>query len=214
MAEKSTFVKIDRNMVSWRWFQTPNTAHLFLYLVIRANIKDGAFKKITVKRGQLVTSLQHLANETGLTVSQVRTALEHLILTGEIAEDTTHGYRLITLLNYDKYQTASQADSQANRRQIASSVADESHQSKNTRRERIKEDIYIPPAAEEVEAYAQAEGLQLDAQAFLDYNASRGWKGITDWRPLVRRWAQRTAQADTQETDSFGRPIRKEFEDA
>lgn len=214
MAEKSTFVKIDRNMVSWRWFQTPNTAHLFLYLVIRANIKPAAFRTITVQRGQLVTSLPHLARDTGLTIQQVRTALKHLISTGEITDRTSHGYRLITLLNYDKYQTVQQANQQEINRKSTDNPTADQHQSKNTRRERIKEDIYIPPAAEEVEAYAQAEGLQLDAQAFLDYNASRGWKGITDWRPLVRRWAQRTAQADTQETDSFGRPIRKEFEDA
>lgn len=214
MAEKSTFVKIDRNMVSWRWFQTPATAHLWLYLVIRANIKPAAFRTITVQRGQLVTSLQHLANDTGLTIQQVRTALKHLISTGEITDRASHGYRLITLLNYDKYQTVQQANQQVINRKSTDNPTADQHQSKNTRRERIKEDIYIPPAAEEVEAYAQAEGLQLDAQAFLDYNASRGWKGITDWRPLVRRWAQRTAQADTQETDSFGRPIRKEFEDA
>lgn len=229
MAEKSTFVKIDRNMVSWRWFQTPNTAHLFLYLVIRANIKDGAFKKITVKRGQLVTSLPHLSRDTGLTIRQVRTALEHLISTGEIAEETGHGYRLITLLNYDRYQAQRQEERQANDRQTTDDLTDERHRSKNIRRERIKEEKNVcvdtrPPARPEVTAYFAGLGRsEEDAGKFYAYNEARGWRigraPIADWQSVADLWIgsapdTSTARVPNEETDAFGHPIRKEFEDA
>jgi hypothetical protein len=72
--------------------------------MIIANIKDQPFENITVKRGQVITSLASLSSQTGLTMNQVRTALQHLISTKEITSKTTTKYTIITIKNYDEYQ--------------------------------------------------------------------------------------------------------------
>jgi hypothetical protein len=65
---------------------------------------DGRFEGREVKRGQLVTSLPKLSVQTKLTIQQVRTALKHLVSTGEITDSGTSQYRVITVVKYDQYQ--------------------------------------------------------------------------------------------------------------
>lgn len=104
MAEHSTFIKLDRNIMRWRWYKNGPAMRLFIHLLLRANVKDGEFENIPVKRGQLVTSLSHLSSETGLSIQQTRTALEHLKSTNEVTQSPNNRYTLITLTNYDAYQ--------------------------------------------------------------------------------------------------------------
>ena len=98
------FVKISRKMISWGWFKDVNTAHLFLYCLMRANYQDAEWKGIKLKRGSFVTSLKHLSEETGLTLQQTRTALEHLISTKEITKQSNAKNTVIIVNNYEKYQ--------------------------------------------------------------------------------------------------------------
>lgn len=98
------WVKISRKMLSWRWFSTPETAHLFLYMIIAASIETSDWKDITVPRGSFVSSIRKLSAETGLTEKQVRVALEHLKKTGEVAQSAYPKYSLFTVINYNRYQ--------------------------------------------------------------------------------------------------------------
>lgn len=112
MADTSTFIKIDRNIVKWRWYKDASTLRLFLHLIINANITDCDFEEITVHRGQLVTSYPHLANDLGISIKQIRTALNHLKTTGEVAVSSCSKYSVITVLNYNKYQEKGQTKGQ------------------------------------------------------------------------------------------------------
>ena len=104
MADKSTFIKIDRNIVNWRWFQNSKILSVFIWLLIKANIKEGHFEKDIVHRGSLVTSNAHIAEGCGLTISNVRTALADLESTGEISRNIRNHYQLITINKYESYQ--------------------------------------------------------------------------------------------------------------
>lgn len=72
-----------------------------------ANYEDVYSKKlgITVKRGQLVTSVKKTAEETGLKIHNVRLAHKHLNKTGEITIKPTSQYSIITVNNYDHFQS-------------------------------------------------------------------------------------------------------------
>lgn len=113
MAKSSNkdFIKINRKILYWEWYTDVPAKTLFFHCLIKANWKDGKFQGKTIRRGQFVTSLSHLAFETGLTVKQVRLALEKLQETGEIRAKSEHRkYSVITVLNYDKYQTQGQTE--------------------------------------------------------------------------------------------------------
>ena len=98
------FILLYRQITEWEWYQNPNTFRVFLHILLKANFADSRFEGREVKRGQLVTSLPKLSVQTKLTIQQVRTALKHLVSTGEITDEGTSQYRLITVVKYDQYQ--------------------------------------------------------------------------------------------------------------
>lgn len=99
------YVKISRKILEWEWYTDINTKVLFLHILLKANWKDGRFQGTEIPRGSFVTSQQNLAMETGLTVKNVRTALKHLENTGEVAVNRHPKFSVITIKNYDKYQS-------------------------------------------------------------------------------------------------------------
>ena len=101
---ESEFIKIYRRMLKWEWYTDVNTKVLFLHCLLKANWKDGSWHGVLYKRGQFITSLPTLADEAGLTIKQVRTALSHLKRTGEVADKTYSKFRIITVLSYDSFQ--------------------------------------------------------------------------------------------------------------
>lgn len=148
MADKTTFIKIDRNIINWRWFQSPKILSVFLWLLIKANIKEGHFKHDAISRGSLATSNAHIAEGCGITISNVRTALSNLEETGEIKRESRNHYQIITIVNYDSYQldrsksieqiaTNLDSNSQATRKQIA--TIKEYKNIKNGKKEKNKE---------------------------------------------------------------------------
>lgn len=125
MVDKKAFIKLNRDMVNWEWYQDTNVKSVFIHCLFKANYKDMKWKGIEVKRGQFISSYQHLANETGLSVKKVRVAIEKLIMTNNLAKSSTSKYTVFTVINYslyqDKGQTNRQADGQTNGKQRATS---------------------------------------------------------------------------------------------
>ena len=176
------FVKIYRKLINWGWYTDVCTCKLFLHCLLRANWKPGLWQGIHYDKGEFITSIPSLAEESGLTVSQTRTALKHLISTGEIGSrltDTVTGKkltknRIITVKNWDAYQS----NDRQNDRQIAGNVTDKRQASDRqvTADIRIKEyqerkEIKEKPAAlssskdEEFEEFARIQNERMARQA-------------------------------------------------
>ncbi len=118
LSNSNSWVKIYRKFLQWEWYDDINTKVVFLHILLKANYKDKKWHGILIKRGSFITSLNTLFCElntnpktnrlkkTGIiTKMNIRTALKHLILTQEITQQTTSNYTLITVNNYDAYQT-------------------------------------------------------------------------------------------------------------
>lgn len=134
MQQLNGFIKVHRQMVQWGWYKDPVVKVLFLHFLLTANFKDMEWMGRTIKSGQLVTSNNHLAEDLGLSVQQVRTALKKLKKTGEITSESTNKYTVITLVNWGKYQFfESQATSKITNEQQASNnqITNEQQQRKN-----------------------------------------------------------------------------------
>lgn len=139
MAELNGYIKLDRNIMRWRWWNDHNTLIVFLVCLLEANIKNNGFSGINLKRGQFATSIPTLCKITGLSVSQVRTAIQHLISTGEIAVKIYSKFRVITVVNYEKYQNI--AGKIADKSQSCrSQIAVRSQQRKKERKKEEEED--------------------------------------------------------------------------
>lgn len=114
------YIKLHRQIKEWGWWSDIKTFRLFIYLLISANFTPNIWQGITVEVGQLVTSLESLSRETGLSVQEVRTCLKHLKSTNEITSQTSSKYTVITVNNFAKYQDLTQQatnDQQATNKQ-------------------------------------------------------------------------------------------------
>ena len=98
------YIKIDRKILEWEWYQNEHTKNVFLHCLLKANWKDRNFKGKLIKRGSFVTSIKKISLELDLTEDEVRTAIRHLIDTGELTKQTTNKYSVITVSNYELYQ--------------------------------------------------------------------------------------------------------------
>lgn len=100
----SDYIKIKRSILEWEWYKNINTCRLFIHMLLKANWKDGKFQGKTIERGSFISSLKKLAEETQLTENEVRTAIRHLKMTGELTSKAHNKYTIFTVVNYDKYQ--------------------------------------------------------------------------------------------------------------
>ncbi len=100
----SGWIKLHRSLIEWEWYDDINTRSLFIHCLLRANYSDSKWRGVDIKRGTFITSLDTLASETRLSVSQIRTAFRKLEKTGEIASLSQARSRVVTVLKYDLYQ--------------------------------------------------------------------------------------------------------------
>lgn len=67
---------------------------------------------------------------------------------------------------------------------------------------------FSPPSVEDVEAYCDERGNRVDAQTFVDFYSSKGWKvgnsPMKDWKACVRTWEQR----DNSPRDAPAKPTK------
>jgi len=98
------WVKLHRKFLNWEWYDDINTKVLFLHLLLKANHEKKQWKGITIEPGQLVTSYQNLAIETGLSVKKIRVSIFKLCRTNEVAHKGQSLYSIITIKNWNQYQ--------------------------------------------------------------------------------------------------------------
>ena len=98
------WICLHRKLLNWQWYSDTNVKVLFIHLLLKANYEDKVWKNIVIKKGQLVTSISKLAEETRQTIRQTRVALDKLKMTNEITVKTTNKYTLITIEKYGNYQ--------------------------------------------------------------------------------------------------------------
>lgn len=115
VAEPSTYIKLDRNILNWGWFKNPITTHVFIYLLLKANIKTGHFLGVEIKRGQVATSYATIASDCGITYKQARNAVTKLSSKNGQSQEGADGqseitvrrhsqFIVVTIENYEKYQ--------------------------------------------------------------------------------------------------------------
>jgi len=179
------FILLYRQITEWEWYQNPNTFRVFLHVLLKANFTDGRFEGREVKRGQLITSLPKLSVQTKLTIQQVRTALKHLVSTGEITDEGNSQYRIITVVKYDDYQkdnrqnnSQSTDDQQTDNRRITD---DQQQYKKNNNviREQWNND------SDALIADADAHEIQTEQNRVLDAAEDAGFKMTNDVRAAL-----------------------------
>lgn len=131
------WIKIHRQLLEWEWYDDNNTFRLFIHLMLKANHKEKNYRGTVVKVGSLLTGLDVLSKETGLSVQQVRTCIKRLKSTSEITIKTSSKGSVIQLVNYKKYQLSTSETT--NEQQTSNKRATTNKNVKNEKNDNNKE---------------------------------------------------------------------------
>lgn len=223
------YIKLHRSIMDWRWYDDPNTFRMFVHLLLKANHAAKDWRTIKVERGQVVTSRSRLARELNLTEQNVRTALDHLVLTKEVTMESTKTYTLINVINWDKYQCAStegnQLSNQLSNQELTNDqptgnqqVTTNKNDKKNKKDKNDKKDTYIdhfpdfwtayPRKISKAEAKREWDKLKPDAATFDKIMKCLEWYKRHEWSekekqyiPHARTWLHQKRWADEPETE-------------
>ena len=148
ISQISGFVKLNRRLLNWEWYSDLPVRVLFLHCLLKANFKDTKWKGQVIKAGQFITSIASLSRETTLSQQQIRTAILKLKSTGELTNRATSRYSIITVNNWNKWQSEQQAEQQSSNKQITTD--EEYKEYKNIYR---GTKLFQKPTIEEIKKY-------------------------------------------------------------
>jgi len=98
------WIKLHRKIIEWEWYDDANTFRLFLHLLLKANCDDNNWRGLTIRRGQLFTSIKHLSSELKISEKSIRNGLLRLSKSGELGiQGASHG-TMVTINKYEDYQ--------------------------------------------------------------------------------------------------------------
>jgi hypothetical protein len=183
------WIKLHRQILNWEWYSDTNTFRLFLHLLLTANFKDQKYQGKLIKKGSLLTGRDKLSYETGLSVREVRTCLERLKSTNEIAIKSNSKGTEIQVVNYDKYQI--ETSETTNERPTNDQQTTTIKEGKENKERKEKKNI---PDFSDFLAYAIKERPMVDkdkVQAKYDTWVSNGWKdgydnNILNWKTKLK----------------------------
>ena len=98
------WIKLHRSLLDWQYYGSVPCKLLLIHLLVSVNYEDKRWQGTVIKAGSLVTTHKKLANEIGLTIRQIRYALNTLESCQEIVTQTTNRFSVISLVKWEELQ--------------------------------------------------------------------------------------------------------------
>lgn len=103
------YVKVSRSLARNWLIQHPNALAVFVLLLVEAQWKARKYSTsdgfVNLLPGQWVTAIRPLAKRLRMSEMKIRHALKLLVEAETISIETTHRFSIITLKNWEQYQT-------------------------------------------------------------------------------------------------------------
>ena len=98
------FIKIDRRIMKWGWYDDNNTKALWLHLLLSAYWDDAEYHGEIIKAGSFPITIAKLSEQTGMTGKQIRNSLTKLKKTDEISTERRSKYLIVSITKWSDYQ--------------------------------------------------------------------------------------------------------------
>lgn len=199
------FILLHRKILKdWEWYSNINDRIVFIHCLLRANWEDGWFEGVKIPRGSFATSYKNLAKEVGISVHQLRTSLEHLKMTNNVAHETNKQFSIITIKNYNKYQVGGTPNDNRVANEWQTSGNNIIKNNKENNKESISKDIpkkvFVKPTIQEIIDYCKERNNNVIPEKFYNFYESKGWyvgkNKMKDWKACVRTWEQHDNKQD------------------
>lgn len=185
MCTDNGYMKLFRKISEWEWYDDPVTFKVFLHFLITARWQDGSWHGIEIKRGEVLESLPSIAQKNGLTVQNVRTAIQHLLNTNSITIRKAGRCHVYSVYEYEKYQGKHDYQQESNREvtenQQESNREVTAHKERKESKESKKERVLRESKDSLSQSDQIAHGMEANVEAIPLTDG-------TDWRPTVSEY--------------------------
>ena len=203
------WVSIHRKIIDSPVFQDSQAVHLWLYILLSANHKEGKVMRgnnvIVIPRGSFLTGRKSLSKATNISESKIQRLLKLFEIEGQIEQQTNSQYRVITICNYDKHQDS---EHQLNSKRTATEQQLNTNNKVNNDNKvnKKKRAVFAKPSKSEVSEYILSKGYSVNAESFINYYVSNGWMvgktKMKDWKAAIRSWQTRETKTQPNQTTS------------
>lgn len=121
MTASTGWIKLHRQALQNGWLQNHRLWVFWCYCLLKATHQPIAvtvgYQRISLDAGQLLFGREKAATELSMTVKQVRTCLEALKRANNLTVKTASKFSIITIVNWDSYQSINDEKGQQNGQQ-------------------------------------------------------------------------------------------------
>ena len=217
MADSKGWIKTYRKIQDcWIWqIDKPfDERSAWIDLLLTANHKDVKMlfngELITVKRGQIITSIRKLSEKWKWNKDKTLKFFRLLESDRMIERDSDKFRTLLTIVNYEVYQDCVDTEqTQQGTPQGTPQGTGDVHEpatNKNVKNDKnvknVKNNIFVPPTVDEVKEYLSSVGSSLDAESFVAFYESKGWmigkNKMKSWKNAIVTWEKRAGIKRTE----------------
>jgi hypothetical protein len=185
-------------------------------------------EKFKILPGQTITSLENLATKAGVSIQNVRSALKRFEKLEFLTNESTKTGRLITVLNWELYQEEFETPNKATNKDLTKTQQRPNKDlttNKNDKNDKNEKNEFVfvdsptkkftPPTIEEVKNYISEKGYNIDAEHFVAYYESNGWKvgknKMKDWKMAIVTWSKNEKQSKNNHKSAEKQGYRHPF---
>jgi len=218
------WIKLYRELKAKSIWQlsSPQQKVVLITILMTVNYEESKWEwkgqQFSCKPGQLITSLSSLAKECGegVTIQNVRTALERFEKLGFLTNLSTKTGRLITVVNWDKYQNQDFVSNKSINKDLTKSQQrpnkelTTNKEYKNIRNKEVcgSDEVAPTPTLADITSYSLELGIDDKDYCEKFYNHYNGinWvngsgQKITDWKSIFQRWIKKDKLLDKQKDE-------------
>ena len=192
------WIKIHRKILDcsiWHSREPFDQRSAWIDILLSASHKDlnlmigGINEKIP--RGSFMFSIEKLCDRWGWSRNRVKRFLALLEREQMIETKRTNKGTLISVLNYNAFQSVEEVTEKE------TEISDAHETAKKVAR-------FIPPTVDEVQAYCEERKNGVDARCFVDFYESKNWvvgkAKMKNWKAAVRTWERNRRDKVTRNT--------------
>lgn len=223
------WIKIHRSICDNIVFTDPDVLRLWIWFLCNAAYEEHEIffngKSIKLYPGDVPFGRKMLAKKMRTTESKVYRTTKKLEMCGKVNIKSNNKFSIASIVNWGKYQdrqneSEQQFEQQTNNRRTTNRTTNE--QQTNTTKEgkeikeykegeevraRSREDTppTPPTTLEEIRLFCSERNSSVNPVRFYNYNASRNWQGVADWKLKIEEWEQNEyASEDKAKADKLG----------
>jgi hypothetical protein len=199
------YIKVYRSLRDKGYWSDAEYIHLWIHLLMKASYKQKEYlfngKIEHLAPGQFISGRKSLSKETGVNESKIERILKCFEIEHQIEQQTNNKFRIITILNWDKYQVREQQNEQQMNSQRTASEQPVNTKKKDKKEKKVnKEGTTLPDdfkISDRVLKWAEKKNLNHLSDHFENFVMTcraKGYKYI-DWdaafmKAVLGNWAK------------------------